>query len=87
MITINGIEPIQLDHNVLYCVGYSRDIPDMIHYTNIELAQVLRYIARTRPMKGVKVWTDEVTTMHVVDYLEENIETLLTEIIENDKAN
>ena len=81
MITINGIEPITHDYSTLYCVGYSRDIPDMIHYTNIELAQILRYIARTRPMQGVKVWTDEVTTMHVVDYLELYIEELLIEMI------
>lgn len=87
MITLLGIEPIQCDHNVLYCVGYSRNVADQINYTDIELAQVLRHIEQTRPLRGVQVQVDEERTEHIVNYLENNIETLLTEIIENGKEN
>lgn len=83
MIQIINIEPITLEYNTLYCVGYSRSVPDMIHYTNIELAQVLRYIERTRVVHGVKVQIDDKHTQHVIDYLENNAEELLTEMIEN----
>lgn len=87
MITLLGIEPIQQDYNVLYCVGYSRGVADQINYTDIELAQLLRHIERTRPVKGVQVQVDEERSEHIVNYLENNIETLLTEMIENEKAN
>jgi len=87
MITLTGIEPIQCDHNVLYCVGYTTGAPDNLNYTDIELAQLLRHIERTRAVQGVKVQIDEEHSEHIVNYLENNIELLLTEMIENEKAN
>lgn len=87
MITLIGIEPIQCDHNVLYCVGYTTGAPDNLNYTDIELAQLLRHIERTREVRGVKVQVDEEHSEHIVNYLETNIELLLTEMIENEKAN
>lgn len=81
MITILEIETIQCDHNELHCVAYTKDQPDMVHYTNIDLTQLLIHIVRTRSVRGVKVQVDEECSEHILNYLEQNFEALILEII------
>jgi hypothetical protein len=81
MITILEIETIQCDHNELHCVAYTKDQPDMVHYTNIDLTQLLIHIGRTRSVRGVKVQVDEECSEHILNYLEQNFEALILEII------
>jgi hypothetical protein len=56
----------------------------MVHYTNIDLTQLLMYIARTRIVHGVKVQVDEERSEHILNYLETNFEQLILEMITND---
>lgn len=84
MIQILNIETITKDHTELYCVSYSKDIADMIHYTNFDTAQLLHYIQRSRVVQGVKVITDTVAE-HIINYLEQNFELLITEMIINNQ--
>lgn len=84
MIQILEIETITKDHNEVYCVAYSREVADMIHYTNIDLAQLLHYINTSRNVIRTNVVTDE-STEHILNYLERNHEMLITEMIINSK--
>jgi|LakMenE01Jun11ns_1017448.scaffolds.fasta_scaffold8605828_1 hypothetical protein len=84
MTRILEIETITCDHNELHCVAYTQDQPDMVHYTNIDLTQLLMYIARTRIVHGVKVQVDEERSEHILNYLETNFEQLILEMITND---
>jgi hypothetical protein len=81
MITILEIETIQCEHNELHCVAYTKDQPDMVHYTNIDLTQLLMHIGRTRLVRGVKVQVDEERSEHILNYLEQNFEALILEMI------
>jgi hypothetical protein len=81
MTRILEIETITCDHNELHCVAYTRNHPDMIHYTNIDLAQLLSHIERTRIVRGVKVQVNEEHSEHILNFLEQNFEELILEMI------
>lgn len=81
MIQILNIESLQVELNELYCVAYSREVADIIHYTNFDRGEVLHYIQKSRNVVGVKVIEEDKHPEHIINYLERNIEMLISEMI------
>lgn len=84
MIQILNIETIKSEFTEVYCVAYSKDVADHIHYTNFDTPQMLHYIQNFKDLRGVQVHEND-TTIHIINYLEQNFEKIITEMILNNQ--